>query len=230
MFTCVTPKKYAITVTASLLLLSVSLIAYNPRCLFKDPRCLFEVPRLTDCPVPERYLRFQKTCLILLNLITRFLSVSLQQVEALVVPLVRQIPLPRPQPVDCSGQVSIPLHHRQQIRSATQARPEEVLSLVVEGVVAEVAATYSVGGEASRPADLVGALARSRVVILLVDLLALGKQENKTMHLQAAPRHHLDSLVSLRRANLQKQQRLDQVKRLASSAARAAPEPSPLVI
>lgn len=229
MFTCVTPK--IITVTASPLLLSVSLIVYNPRCLFKDPRCLFEVPRLTDCPVPERYLRFQTTCLILQNPITRFLSVSLQQVGALVVPLARQIPLPRPQPVDCSGQVSTPLHRRQQICSATQARPEEVLSLVVvEEVVAEVAATYSVGGEASRQADLVGALARSRVTILLVDFLALGRQDNKPLHLQAAPRRHLDSLASLRRANLQKQQRLDQVKRLASSAARAAPEPSPLVI
>ena len=140
------------------------------------------------------------------------------------------MPLPQTQLVDCSDQASILLHRPQQIRSATLTQPEEILSLVVE-VVAEAAATYLVEGQTNRRVDLdlVGALAKRRVTILLVDFLALGREDNKIVHLQAVPRLHPDSLASLRQANLQKQQ-LDQVKRLVCSAAGAALGPSHLVI
>lgn len=153
------------------------------KIMFKDFRCIFEDPRLIDCPVPEQYLHFQTPCLIQRNLKLRSLSVNLQQVVVLVVSSARQTPLPRPQPVGCSDRVPILLHPRQQIRSATRARPEEVLSLVVEEVGLEMAAIHSVEEQISRRVDLVGALARCRATTLLLDFLALDRQDNRTIHL-----------------------------------------------
>ena len=149
----------------------------------KGPRCLFEGPRLIDCPVPERHLHFQTPCLIQRNLSPRSLSVNLQRAGFLEVSSARQELLPRPQPVGCSDRVPILLHPRQQIRSATRAQPEEVLSLVVEEVGLEMAAIHSVEEQISRRVDLVGALARCRATILLLDFLALDRQDNRTIHL-----------------------------------------------
>ena len=101
---------------------------------------------------------------------------------------------------------------------------------VQEEVVAEVAPIYLGGVQISRLVDLVGASVRRRATILPVDFLAVGRQENRTIYPQAAPRLHLDSLASPRRAKLQNQQRLDQVKRLVHSVAPEALEPSPLAI
>lgn len=96
-----------------------------------------------------------------------------------------------------------------------------------------MAATYSVEERTTRRVDLVGALVRFRATILLEDCLALGSQDSKdskTINLRVAPRLHLDSLASLRQANPQKQQRLDQVKRLVHSGEQVALDPSPLAI
>lgn len=210
-------------------LLVVSSISCNSTCLTKDLSGLVG-PSLTDCPVLEVQLRLQITCLIQQNLTLRFLSAIQQLLGTLVVSLAGQIPLPRPQPVDCSDQVPIPLHPRQQLRSATRPQREEARSLVVREVVRGLAAIYLVGGQISRLVDLVGALVRRRAPIHLVDSLELDRQGNRRMHPQAAPRLHLDSPASLRRAKLQNQQPLDQVKRLVCSVARAALGPSPLAI
>ncbi len=78
-----------------------------------------------------------------------------------------------------------------------------MLSLVVrEPVGGEVAVIYSVGGQIILRVELVGASARRRVIIHLVESLALGRQGSRKTHPQAAPRLHLDSLASLRRASL----------------------------
>ena len=79
-----------------------------------------------------------------------------------------------------------------------------------------------------RPVDLVGALVRRRATTLLVGSLAVGRQGSRRMYPQAAAQLHLVSLVSLRRAKLQNQQQMPQVKHLVCSAARAALDPSPL--
>lgn len=221
-------KKFA---SPSLPFLSVvSSISCSSTCLNKDLSGLCVGPCLTDCLVLEVQLRLQITCLIQRNLTLRFLSVIRQLLGTLVVSLARQIPLPRPQPVDCSDQVPTTLHPRQQIRSATRAQREGVCSLVVGEVVWGLAAIYLVEGQISRLVDLVGALVRRRATIHLVDSLEVDRQGNRRMHPQAAPRLHLDSPASLRRTKLLNQQRQDQVKRLVCSAARAALGPSPLAI
>ena len=81
-----------------------------------------------------------------------------------------------------------------------------------------------------RPVDLVGALVRRRATTLLVRSLVLGRQGSRRTYPQAMGQLHLVSLVSLRRAKLQNQQRLHQVKHPVYSAARAALGPSLLVI
>ena len=81
-----------------------------------------------------------------------------------------------------------------------------------------------------RPVDLVGALVRRRATTLLVGSLALDRQGSRRMHPQTAAQVHLVSLVSLRRAKLQNQQQLHQVKHPVCSAARAALGPSPSAI
>ena len=81
-----------------------------------------------------------------------------------------------------------------------------------------------------KPVDLVGALVRRRATTLLVGSLALGRQGSRRMYNQAAAQLHLVSLVSLRRAKLQNQQQLHQIKHPVCSAARAALGPSPLAI
>lgn len=95
-----------------------------------------------------------------------------------------------------------------------------------EVVEEEVAVIYLVQEQIIRPVDLVGALARRRATVLLVELLAVRR---RTVHSQVAPRLHLDSLVFLRRVNLQKL-RLDQVKRLVPSVLQAVLGHLPLVI
>lgn len=209
-------------------LLLVSPITRNSKCLFKGPRCLFESQRLTDYPVLELHLVFQIPCLIPRNRTLHSLLVKLQRVGALVVSSARQIQLLRLQPLDCSDQVPIPQHPRPPIRLATRARPEEVLFLV--GEVGEVAAIYLVEGQTSRRVILAGASARHRATIRLVEFLALGRRDNKIIQPRAAPRLRLDLLASLRRANLQNQQRLDQVKHLVRLAVQAVLGPSPSAI
>ena len=182
-------------------LLSVSWIVCSPRCLFPDPRRLFEDPRLTDSPVLESFLHLQIPCLIKGNLTRRSFSIHLQQAEVLVVYLARQTPQTQLQPVDCSDQALSLLPRRQQPRSVTRARPEEVFLAGVE-VVVEVAVTYSVEKQRSLRVDLVGALARRRVLMLLVVFSAPAKEDSKPVYPRAAPHFHLVSLASLRRANL----------------------------
>lgn len=211
-----------ISAFAFLLLLPVSPIARNLRCHPQDPRGLFQDPGLTNCSVRERTLHCRTLCLIQPKLAIHSLLVKPQRVGALEISSAKQTLLPQRLLVVCSDQMSILLRHRQQICLAIQARPEVVLSLAVaaaEEVV--VAATCSAEGRTNRPVELVlvGALARCRATIMLEDFLALGSQDNKIIHLRVASRLHLDSLASLRRANPQKQQRLDQVKRLVYSVA-----------
>lgn len=81
-----------------------------------------------------------------------------------------------------------------------------------------------------RPVDLVGALVRRRATRLPVGSLALGRQGSRRMYPQAAVQLHLVPLLSLRRAKLQNQQQLHQVKHPVCSAAPVALDPSPLGI
>ena len=104
--------------------------------------------------------------------------------------------------MDCSDQALTPLPCRQQTRSVTQARPEEILYLTGVELVVEVAVTYSVEEQTSPWVDLIEALARRRIIMLLVVFLAPAKQDNNPVYPRAAPRLHLVSLAFLLRANL----------------------------
>ena len=66
----------------------------------------------------------------------------------------------------------------------------------------EGGSNHPVEKQRSLRVDLVGALARRRVLMLLVVFLAPVKQDNKPVCPRAAPRLRLGSLASLHRTNL----------------------------